>query len=128
MLRDFRREHPHLKTIIVEDGLASNYTHLSLLDELKLEYITGVKAGDHDYLFNWIKQARGESENVFDFMRAGRARWKIENETFNTLKNQGYNFEHYGHGGKNLCLVMMMLMLLAFLIDQVQFLCCKLRK
>ena len=29
----------------------------------------------------------------------GRARWKIENETFNTLKNQGYNFEHnYGHG------------------------------
>jgi hypothetical protein len=27
-------------------------------------------------------------------MRAGRARWKIENETFNTLKNQGYNFEH----------------------------------
>ena len=30
-------------------------------------------------------------------MRAGRCRWKIENETFNTLKNQGYNFEHnYG--------------------------------
>jgi hypothetical protein len=24
-------------------------------------------------------------------MRGGRARWKIENETFNTLKNQGYN-------------------------------------
>jgi hypothetical protein len=24
-------------------------------------------------------------------MRGGRARWKIENETFNTLKNQGYH-------------------------------------
>jgi hypothetical protein len=34
-------------------------------------------------------------------MRGGRARWKIENETFNTLKNQGYNFEHnYGLGEK----------------------------
>ena len=35
-------------------------------------------------------------------MRGGRARWKIENETFNTLKNQGYHFEHnYGHGKKS---------------------------
>ena len=59
-------------------------------------------------------------------MRAGRSRWRIENETFNTLKNQGYNFEHnYGHGNKNLCSVMTMLMMLAFLIDQVQKLCCK---
>jgi hypothetical protein len=33
----------------------------------------------------------------------GRARWKIENETFNTLKNQGYQFEHnFGHGKQNL--------------------------
>jgi len=52
-------------------------------------------------------------------MRAGRARWRIENETFNTLKNQGCHFEHnYGHGKENLCSVMTMLMMLAFLIDQ----------
>jgi hypothetical protein len=55
-------------------------------------------------------------------MRAGRSRWKIENETFNTLKNQGYHFEH---SYENLCSVMTMLMILAFLIDQVQQLCCK---
>ncbi len=31
--------------------------------------------------------------------RMARSRWKIENETFNTLKNQGYGLEHnYGHG------------------------------
>ncbi len=60
-------------------------------------------------------------------MRGGRARWKIENETFNTLKNQGYHFEHnYGLGEKNLCLVFAMLMMLAFLIDQTQQLSCKL--
>ncbi len=41
LLKDFRRKHPHLKTIILEDTLASNYPHFSLLDELKLQYIIG---------------------------------------------------------------------------------------
>ena len=60
-------------------------------------------------------------------MRGGRARWKIENETFNTLKNQGYNFEHnYGHGVKNLATVLALLMMLAFLVDQIQQGCNKL--
>jgi hypothetical protein len=58
-------------------------------------------------------------------MRAGRGRWKIENETFNTLKNQGYNFEHnYGHGERHLATALVILMMLAFLIDQIQQLCC----
>ena len=57
-------------------------------------------------------------------MRGGRARWRIENDAFNTLKNQGYNFEHnFGHGNKNLCSVMGMLLMLAFLIDQLSELC-----
>src|SRR5215472_7254443 len=60
-------------------------------------------------------------------MRGGRARWKIENETFNTLKNQGYNLEHnYGHGQHNLAVVFALLMMLAFLVDQAQQLCCAL--
>jgi hypothetical protein len=59
------------------------------------------------------------------WMWGGRARWKIENETFNTLKNQGYHFEHnYGHGHQHLSVVLGMLMLLAFLVDQIQQLCC----
>ena len=58
-------------------------------------------------------------------MRAGRARWRIENETFNTLKNQGYRFEHnFGHGHRHLTTVLMHLMMLAFLIDQIQQRCC----
>jgi hypothetical protein len=57
-------------------------------------------------------------------VRGGRARWRIENETFNTLKNQGYHFEHnYGHGYKHLAVVFALLMLLAFLVDQVQQKC-----
>ncbi len=59
--------------------------------------------------------------------RGGRARWKIENETFNTLKNQGYHFEHnYGHGFQHLSTVLMMLMMLAFLVDQTAQLACPL--
>ena len=56
-------------------------------------------------------------------------RWKVENETFNTLKNQGYQFEHnFGHGKKNLHTVFTLLMMLAFLIDQVQEATCGLFK
>jgi hypothetical protein len=65
--------------------------------------------------------------NVLKITTAGRARWKIENETFNTLKNLGYNFEHnYGHGKQYLSTVFCMLMMLAFLIDQLQEICCPL--
>ena len=60
-------------------------------------------------------------ENAYIIMRGGRARWKIENETFNTLKNQGYNLKHnYGLGEKYLAPVFTMLMMLAFLVDQTQ--------
>jgi hypothetical protein len=63
--------------------------------------------------------------NVYDLMRGGRTRWKVENETFNTLKNQGYEFEHnFGHGNKNLNMVFTMLMFLAFAIDQLQQISC----
>jgi Transposase DDE domain len=77
--------------------------------------------------FSWVTDLRVNQRNVFRLMRGGRARWKIENETFNTLKNQGYNFEHnYGHGEQNLSVVFAMLMMLAFLVDQTQQLCCAL--
>jgi len=60
-------------------------------------------------------------------MRAGRARWKSANETFNTLQNQGDNFAHtYGHGQQHLSVVFAMLMMLAFVVDQAQQLCCAL--
>ena len=60
-------------------------------------------------------------------MRGGRSRWKIENETFNTLKNQGYHFEHnFGHGEKNLSGVFATLMMLTFLVDQIQQAACRL--
>ena len=77
--------------------------------------------------FSWVTDMRVSPRNVYSLMRGGRARWKIENETFNTLKNQGYNFEHnYGHGTQNLSVVFATIMMLAFLVDQTQQLCCAL--
>jgi hypothetical protein len=93
-----------------------------------------------DFLDVWEPGPRGEQRRftfIFDpllgicreqaerWMQGGRARWKIENETFNTLKNQGYHFEHnYGHGHQNLSVVLAMVMMLAFLVDQTQQLGC----
>jgi len=67
----------------------------------------------------WVTDLDVNRETVPLIAKGGRSRWKIENETFNTLKNQGYEFEHnYGHGYKNLNTVLTFLMLIAFLIDQ----------
>jgi hypothetical protein len=78
-------------------------------------------------LFTWITDLDITEDNVYLFMRGARARWKIENETFNTLKNQGYNFGHnYGLGKQHLTEVFVHLVMLAFLIDQIQQLCCPL--
>jgi hypothetical protein len=77
--------------------------------------------------FSWITDFTVTTDNVFQIMRGGQARWKVENETFNTLKNQGYHFEHnFGHGCKHLSVVFAMLMMLAFLVDQAQQLACDL--
>jgi len=93
----------------------------------------------HDALpVNWFEieiiNARGETtyrnsfvtdlpvgpDNVVELAACGRARWKIENETFNVLKNKGYNLEHsFGHGKQNLSTILVSLNLLAFAIHTV---------
>ena len=79
-----------------------------------------IRAGQTQH-FSWVTDFTVTTANVLTLMRGGRARWKVENETFNTLKNQGYHFEHnFGHGQQNLSVVFAVLMMLAFLVDQIQ--------
>ncbi len=74
--------------------------------------------------WTWVTNLPLAARTVERVMRAGRSRWQIENETFNTLKNQGYHFEHnYGHGTQNLATVLAVLMFLAFTVDQIQQRC-----
>jgi hypothetical protein len=183
LLNHVRREHPHLKLIVLEDGLASNGPHIRTLKSLDMRFILGAKPSDHEFLFDWVATSEHTQEiawedeqhikrrfrflngvplndanfdlevnfleywetqpsgkalhfswvtdwpiteaNLMCLMPAGRARWRIENETFNTLKNQGYHFEHnFGHGYKHLSTVFAYLMMLAFLLDQIQRHCC----
>lgn len=182
-IENLKREHPHLKVIMVGDGLTSNAPYIRLLEQNRMKFLLGAKPGDHKYLFeilesqaeyhevkddagilhqfhylndvslnksntdvrvnvleymqtdrkgkitrfSWVTNIPLTKNNIFKLMRGGRARWKIENETFNTLKNLGYNLEHnYGHGKKFLSTILCFLMLLAFFVDQIQGIACSL--
>ena len=73
-----------------------------------------------NYRNSWVTDIEVTEENVETLVRGGRCRWKIENECFNTLKNQGYHIEHnYGHGEKNLCYNFLLLTLIAFSFHQI---------
>ena len=143
LLEKIHQEHPHLKLIVVEDGLASNAPHIRTLKALGMHFILGAKPGDHESLFEevlaaydadrvttistqegemlcelsflndvslnksnpdllvnylhyaeydapgelvtsftWVMDMRIARHNARLFMRGGRCRWKIENETF----------------------------------------------
>ena len=185
LLADLRREHPHMKIIVLLDGLYAAGPVIELLRDYDMEYLIVAKRkkltklfekldassqvklhviidkqnirhefryledvslnDSWDYLkvnlieyrevdetgkvryYNcWITALSVTPDTLERLMRAGRARWKVENETFNTLKNQGYHLEHnYGHGHKHLTTVLAMIMFLAFLIDQIELRCCK---
>lgn len=47
-----------------------------------------------EHRWHWITNLPITRDNAYSIMRAGRARWRIENEVFLTLKKQGYNAEH----------------------------------
>jgi len=79
-----------------------------------------IKDGKVNFQNSWVTDITIDQDNIKDLVKGGRARWKIENETFNTLKNQGYHIEHnYGHGKQNLSMVFFILNLLAFYVHQI---------
>lgn len=55
------------------------------------------------------------ADNVAEIAACARTRWKIENESFRVLKNNGYNLAHnFGHGKKYLARTFAAMNLLAF--------------
>ena len=93
--------------------------------EVRVNFLRCVESDAHEeHEWAWVTDLNLTAASFGKGAQGGRARWHIENETFNTLKNQGYHFDHnYGHGEKNLAVVMALLMMLAFGIDQVQQKC-----
>lgn len=96
-----------------------NETH----QDLMVNFVQYIELDDKEVKFysSWITDIHLTEANIIDVVKGARCRWRVENETFNTLKNQGYNFEHnFGHGKENLSAVMAYLMMIAFAIDQTQ--------
>jgi hypothetical protein len=85
------------------------------------EITTTDKGGNVLYHNTFATSLNLKSEDRFvQIVKAGRSRWKIENENNNVLKNNGYNFEHnYGHGKKYLSALLATLIILAFLVHTV---------
>jgi len=78
------------------------------------------KGGETTYHNSWVSDLPINEKNVKELVKIGRCRWKIENETFNTLKNQGYHIEHsFGHGNEHLSFNFFLLNLLAFFMHQI---------
>jgi hypothetical protein len=89
------------------ETMAVNYVYMEIEKE-KEKKVT--------YKNSWITNKEVTEENVEWIARCGRARWKIENEHNNVLKNQGYNLEHnFGHGKDHASEMFCLLNLLGFL-------------
>ena len=72
-------------------------------------------AGKRTYYNSFVTDLPVTAGTVAELAACGRARWKIENETFNVLKTNGYNLEHsFGHGKQTLASIFLTLNLLAF--------------
>ena len=63
-LAKFRKEHPHLKTIMTEDGLSPNAPQIRDLIEHRFHYIPGLKEGDHVHLSTGLDAAVEKGEAI----------------------------------------------------------------
>lgn len=80
--------------------------------------------GKRTHRNSFITDLPVSADTVAELAACGRARWKIENETFNVLKTGGYNLEHnFGHGKQTLSNLLVTLNLLAFAFHTVARLC-----
>jgi hypothetical protein len=88
-----------------EDAVTVNWFSVEILNE----------KGRRTYHNSFVTDLPVTAGTVAELAACGRARWKIENETFNVLKTNGYNLEHnFGHGKQTLASILVTLNLLAF--------------
>ena len=92
-----------------KDALRGNWVDLEIRRNGKRTY--------HNSFFTSLKVT---ADNVAAIARAGRARWKIENEGFNCLSRHGYNLKrNFGHGKHGLANLLATLNLFAFTLHSV---------
>ena len=97
-----------------QDALSVNWFSVEICDA----------KGKRTYFNSFVTDLPITAETVAELAACGRARWKIENETFNVLKSSAHNLEHnFGLGKKTLANLLATLNLLAFAFHTVSQLC-----
>ncbi len=90
-----------------EQALAVNWLSVEIVNA----------TGKVTYQNSFITDLPVDAATVAELAACGRARWKIENESFNVLKTRGCHLEHnFGHGKEHLSALLACLNLLAFAI------------
>ena len=89
-----------------EPSLMVNWYDVEIFDTAKNKVV---------YKNSFVTNHELSESNIFSMVKTGRTRWKVENESNNILKNQGYNLEHnFGHGQENLSEILLSLNLIIF--------------
>ena len=62
---------------------------MQVMPDIKVNFLECIEEekGEQIKRFGWVTDLELRDDNVKTIAKGGRARWKIENETFNTLKN-----------------------------------------
>lgn len=106
-------------TIGCLEQLELNAANPDVKTNLVVAYVKDKKG--RETTFSYMTDLSANAATAMTIVSIGRSRWKVENEVFNTLKNQQYNFEHnFGHGKMNAATNFAYLMLMAFNVDQIR--------
>lgn len=98
-----------------KETLLVNYLSLSIWNK---------ELNKKTFFNTWITNKTITGNNVALLASCGRARWKIENEHNNVLKNHGYNLKHnFGHGKTSASEMFCLLNLLAFQMHTILDIC-----
>ena len=110
-----------LEAVPLRDG-----RYAMVVNWLEIEIVVSETRIQHDpagkvtYRNSFVTDLPVNKGNVAELAACGRSRWKIENETFNTLKTKGYNLEHnFGHGKDHLSALLATMNLIAFAMHTV---------
>jgi hypothetical protein len=112
--KDYRYQYRFINGVPIRDGknaLSVNWVEMVMLDSQTEKTL---------YKNSFVTNIEINQDNVHKIARAGRARWRLENENNNVLKTKGYNFGHnYGHGKKHLSNMLSSLAIVAFLYHTI---------
>jgi hypothetical protein len=94
-----------------EDALMLNWVEMTIIH---------AQTGEQLYHNAFVTNHELTRQTVVPLVKAGRTRWKSENENNNILKTKGYHLEHnFGHGQQYLASFLLTLNLLAFLFHTI---------